>query len=194
MRFQDQVDENTRMAEQTQNMCYSDYLQKLEEFNQQLAQAQQTKEMLEAQLAQFSSEKRAKLKFLATSLVSSSNLWQRLRADRKRQAFNKWQYNVSIRKIAEKAFGRVLELNHRHTKARYTTAFHILKAQMDKGSLLVAFKQIMRAAAIKNRRNLEYSVSHYGSVASKPNDMSHVVDLLSANNMQKIEMKNLYQK
>lgn len=87
------------------------------------------------QISQYSSEKRAKLKFLATSLLSSSNLFKRLAAQRKRAAFTKWQYNVSIRKIAETAFGRVLELNHRHSKARFRAGVHLLKGLMDEVSI-----------------------------------------------------------
>lgn len=83
---------------------------------------------MKEQVNTFIIEKRAKLKFLATSLISCSNLFKKIENQNKKQAFIKWQYNVSIRKIAEAAFTRVLELNHRHSKARFKAAGYILKS------------------------------------------------------------------
>ena len=80
-------------------------------------------------------EKKAKLKFLATSLASAQNLFKKLSTHKLKQAFLKWQYNVSIRKIAETAFNRVLEINHRHSRARFKTAVHLLKSIIEDYSI-----------------------------------------------------------
>jgi len=80
-------------------------------------------------------EKKAKLKFLATSLASAQNLFKKTQTHKLKQAFLKWQYNVSIRKIAETAFNRVLEINHRHSRARFKTAVYLLKTILEEYSI-----------------------------------------------------------
>ena len=52
-------------------MCFSEYMQNLENYNQQLKAVNDEKDRLQDQISQFTVEKKAKLKFLATSLVSS---------------------------------------------------------------------------------------------------------------------------
>lgn len=54
-----------------QEQCYSEYMSNLDNINTQLQAANHEKESLHKQIDQYSVEKRAKLKFLATSLVSS---------------------------------------------------------------------------------------------------------------------------
>jgi hypothetical protein len=48
------------------------------------------KENLKEQINTFIIEKRAKLKFLATSLISCSNLFKKIENQNKKQAFIKW--------------------------------------------------------------------------------------------------------
>ena len=107
-------------------MCYSEYIQNLDKYSSQLKQSEGEKANLQKQITQYSIEKKAKLKFLATSLLSSQNLFKKLNGHKTKEAFLKWQYNVSIRKIAETAFSRVLELNHKHSKARFKTGVFLL--------------------------------------------------------------------
>jgi len=116
---------------------------------------------LHQQLDQFSIEKKAKLKFLATSLVSSQNLFRKLQRQQKRQAFIKWQYNVSIRKIAETAFTRVLEINHRHSKARLRTGVFLLKQLLDQHAITSAFDNVLQAAHMR-RHNIRGDRYGYG--------------------------------
>ena len=33
-----------------------------------------------------------------------------------KESFSKWRYSQSVGKIAEKAFNKILELNHKHSK------------------------------------------------------------------------------
>ena len=148
---------------------------------------------MESRLIQFESEKKAKLKFLATSLFSTSNLYKRIKRDKLKQAFLKWQYNVSIRKIAEVAFGRVLELNHKHSKARFKAAVHLLNGLVDTGSLQVGFKAILKAAHMRGK-NIEGSSAFLARRNTFNDSMSNIVPMLSPANMKKIEVKNLYQK
>ena len=130
-------------------MCYSEYMQNLDNYNQQLKQVNEEKERLQAQLAQFSVEKKAKLKFLATSLVSSQNLFKKAQHNKIQQAFLKWQYNVSIRKIAETAFSRVLEINHRHSRARFKTGVFLLQNLVESYALKDGMNHILTAAHMK---------------------------------------------
>ena len=52
-------------------MSYNDYMANLDNYNSQVQVLTSEREMLQAELRQFMIEKKAKLKFLATSLVSS---------------------------------------------------------------------------------------------------------------------------
>ena len=147
---------------------------------------------MESRLIQFESEKKAKLKFLATSLFSTSNLYKRLKKDKLRQAFLKWQYNVSIRKIAEVAFSRVLEINHRHSKARIKAAVHLLTGLVDKGSFVIGFKAILKAAHMRGK-NIEGSSAFVQRRNTHHHDsMSNLVPMLSPANLKKMEVRNLY--
>lgn len=60
-----------------------------------------------------------------------------------KQAFLKWQYNISIRKIAETAFQKMLSLNYKHSRARFKTAVYLLKTLMDEHSIDIGFKKIL---------------------------------------------------
>lgn len=99
----------------------------MENYGHQIAKVKEEKAELQRQIRQYSIEKKAKLKFLATSLLSTNNLFKRIQRQKVKEAFLKWQYNVSVRKIAETAFNRVLELNHRHSKARIRTGVYLLQ-------------------------------------------------------------------
>lgn len=59
-------------------MSYNDYMANLDNYNSQVQVLTSEREMLQAELRQFMIEKKAKLKFLATSLVSSQNLFKRV--------------------------------------------------------------------------------------------------------------------
>lgn len=61
----------------------------------------------------------------------------------------KWQYNASIRKIAETAFNRVLELNHRHSKARYKSAVFMLQSIAEDSAIRMGFDRILQAAHMR---------------------------------------------
>lgn len=65
-------------------MCYQDYLKNLENFNNQLNISCEERENLKEQINTFIIEKRAKLKFLATSLISCQNLFKKIQFQRKR--------------------------------------------------------------------------------------------------------------
>lgn len=157
----------------------------------------------------FNTEKKAKLKFLATSLVSSHNLFRKLKLNRMKQAFLKWQFNASIRKIAETAFNRVLELNHRHSKARLRTGVFLIKNVLEQYTMQGAFNSIVDAAHMRRvpnhrNRNAQHSNDKYNSRSRSKSkgqnrgDTSFVMDnitsILSPNNLRKIERKNLYEK
>jgi len=56
---------------QNQEAQYGEYVQNLDNFSTQLKQTTSDKERMAGEITQFVIEKKAKLKFLATSLVSS---------------------------------------------------------------------------------------------------------------------------
>ena len=69
--YKEQFQQNQLQALQTQEQCYSEYMQNLDNYGQQLQSVNEDKTTLQKQVVQFSIEKKAKLKFLATSLLSS---------------------------------------------------------------------------------------------------------------------------
>ena len=144
-------------------------------------------------------EKKAKLKFLATSLISSQNQFKKLQKRKVKMAFMKWQYNISIRKIAENAFTRVLELNHRHSRVRLRAGVFLLKNLMENFSIQGAFNNIIQAGDKNNYQResrLDFksrSRSRGGIGPENSYVMGNISNLLSPNNMKKIERKNLYE-
>ena len=117
----------------------------------------------------------------------------------------KWQYNVSIRKIAETAFNRVLELNHRHSKARFKTAVFLLQSLVEDNAVKTGFGNILEAAHMRRFNNYHTSPSrdeghrrsrsHSRGRSFKPENsfvLNNVQSLLSPSNLKKIEKKNLY--
>ena len=203
--YKEQFQSNQYQALQNQEHCYSEYVSNLDQFNSQLKFVNEEKTILEKQLEQYQIEKKAKLKFLATSLVSSQNLFRKAQANKLKQAFLKWQYNVSIRKIAETAFSRVLELNHRHSKARFKTAVYLLQGLVENSAVKEGFNNILRTAHMRpggwqakyrphdvdvHRRSRSRSV-HKGESSSYI--LNNITSLLSPQNMKKLEVQNLYQ-
>ena len=49
-----------------------------------------------------------------------------------KEAFNKWRFSQSVGKIAEKAFNKILELNHRHSNQRFESACFLLTKSVGK--------------------------------------------------------------
>ena len=69
---------------------------------------------------------------------------------------------MSIRKIAEAAFTRVLQINHRHSKARIRTGVFLLKQLIDDRAITTGFQNILQAAHMR-RHNVRGDRFGYGS-------------------------------
>jgi len=67
-------------------------------------------------LASVNLDRTAKYKFLGASLIILNNMERIQKRNAQRDAFSKWRYSQSVNKIAEKAFNKILELNHKHSK------------------------------------------------------------------------------
>jgi len=136
-------------------------------------------------------------------------LFQRVQRQRCKEAFLKWQYNVSIRKIASTAFARVLELNHRHSLARYKASLFLLKNLVENYAIQEAFDNILQAAHMRRNNAVRHSFTEdisglrRSQSRSRSNKrqanaensyiLNNITSLLSPSNMRKIEKKNLYQ-
>ena len=72
-------------------------------------------------------EKVAKKKLVASSLVLISLLAKVLKGSRLKKALALWKSHTRNTQVAETAFNELLEINHKHTTARYFTAFSILQ-------------------------------------------------------------------
>ena len=71
-------------------------------------------------------EKAAKRKLVSSALIMISVQQKLQRTLELKQAFNEWKSFQSATVIAESAFNKLLEINHKHSKARYETAVHIM--------------------------------------------------------------------
>lgn len=138
---------------------------------------------------------------MATSLLSTQNLFKRIQKQRAKEAFLKWQYNVTVRKIAETAFNRVLELNHRHSKARLRTGVFLLQNIVEGFTMQTAFNLVLQAAHLRRFESqtevsplATRSRSRSRGACNRENSfvLNNITSLLSPRNLKKIEKANLY--
>mmetsp|Transcript_29120 Transcript_29120/g.28170 ORF Transcript_29120/g.28170 Transcript_29120/m.28170 type:complete len:111 (+) Transcript_29120:2576-2908(+) len=91
-------------------------------------------------------EKKAKLKFLASALLFTTFLEKKVQENQQRAFLSRWRNNVYLTKIAESAFSKVLELNHKHSFARFKAGSFLLKSvvkQSTKNDLKNSFKELL---------------------------------------------------
>lgn len=86
----------------------------------------QEREELKENLASVNLDRTAKYKFLGASLIILNNMERIQKRTMIKESFNKWRYSQSVGKIAEKAFNKILELNHRHSSQRFESACFLL--------------------------------------------------------------------
>ena len=131
-------------------------------------------------------------------------MFKRILRQKVKEAFLKWQYNVSVRKIAETAFNRVLELNHRHSKARIRTGVYLLQNVLEDYTIQNAFNLVLQAAHFRRfdqngsdvspicRRSRSRSKGAHRTMNDTSVMLNNVSSLLSPSNLKKIEKINLY--
>jgi len=44
-----------------------------------------------------------------------------------KESFTKWKFQLKVSKVAESAFNKILELNHRHSEKRFHSACYLLE-------------------------------------------------------------------
>ena len=81
----------------------------------------------------------------------------------------------------------MLSLNYKHSKARYKTAVYLLNTLLDEHSIQTSFNRILQAA---HMRRADYEIPQRGETSSYM--MNNMSNLLSPNNIKKLEKKNLY--
>jgi len=72
-------------------------------------------------------EKAAKRKLVSAALIMISVQSKVNRVSQLKQALSDWRSFLLSSQIAEGAFNKILELNHRHCKARFSTAVRLLE-------------------------------------------------------------------
>lgn len=106
-----------------------------------------------------------------------------------------------------------MELNHKHSRARFKTGVFLLQNLMEGFAIQGAFDNILQAAHMKRAHNprsffgagdqLNTSASNLRSRSRSHNKnagqdnsyiLNNITSLLSPTNLRKIEQKNLYQK
>ena len=118
---------------------------------EKLNESIESRDQLTEDLESMKLEKKAKLKFLAASLIVGQMETATNGAMRMRNCFDHWKAHAVCFKIAESAFGKVMELNHKHAMARFQTATYLV------GSFAKKFQKRMRYFTLR-------SIVHHAAV------------------------------
>ena len=102
----------------------------------------QIKEVTDRELLEVKVDRAAKYKFLGAALILLRSMEKRQLRLKMRAMFTRWKYNQRVSKvsktptktlqIAESAFNKLLELNHRHSQRRFATACYLLERSVGK--------------------------------------------------------------
>lgn len=71
-------------------------------------------------------EKVAKKKLVSASLMIIAVTSNILKKNQMKQAYSEWKSFVTHTQVAETAFNKILEINHKHSTVRYMSAARIL--------------------------------------------------------------------
>jgi len=71
-------------------------------------------------------DRSAKYKFLGAAIILLQSMEKVQKRKNMKEMFNRWRFNQSVGKIAETAFNKILELNHRHSNQRFSSACFLL--------------------------------------------------------------------
>ena len=135
IQFEAQRREFVQNQKQTINQteqCFSEYVKSLECYDNELKKIVQERDELKDNLAGVNLDRTAKYKFLGASLIILNNMEKIQKRTMAKEAFNKWRFSQSVGKIAEKAFNKILELNHRHSNQRFESACFLLTKSVGK--------------------------------------------------------------
>lgn len=102
-------------------------MRSLDTYDEELNKIVSDKEKLQQQLKIMKVEKKAKLKFLATSLLYATVQEKTQNKLKIKEALALWKSKIVCSKIAESAFNQILELNHKHSDMRFDTACFMLE-------------------------------------------------------------------
>jgi hypothetical protein len=88
-------------------------------------------------------EKAAKRKLVSASLIMISLQAKMNKKYEMKQAMNEWKSFLNATLIAEGAFNKLLEINHRHSNARFTTASNLLLHLFKRNAGRALFKALI---------------------------------------------------
>ena len=123
----------------------------------QLEESARSKALLVEDLESMKLEKKAKLKFLAAALLFGQLETASAGALRAKNYFDHWKAHAVCLKIAESAFNKVLELNHKHALARFHSATFLLSSFARKFKHRMryfSFRSLMHHAALTHEKPL----------------------------------------
>ena len=131
-------------------------------------------------------ERSAKLKFLAAALLFGGIIEHQTRKQSQRHAIVLWKSNVDCHKIAQSAFSKVLELNHRHSAARIRASCYLIEGFInseDRRAAQCAFELFFNFAQVntfKGRRASKYGHGISSSTNATPQISVHIPSSLRA--------------
>jgi len=124
--------QNQKQTINQTEQCFGEYVKSLEVYDNELKKIAQERNELKEHLASVNLDRTAKYKFLGAALIIMSQVERIQKRNQARWAFEKWRHRQSVGKIAEKAFNKILELNHRHSKQRFAAACFLLTKSVGK--------------------------------------------------------------
>ena len=77
-------------------------------------------------------DRTAKYKFLGAALIILNSVERIKRRNDLRNSLLTWRNSSTVSKIAEKAFNKILELNHRHSRQRFESACFLMTKSLGK--------------------------------------------------------------
>ena len=188
MQFENQKNEFVKNQKQTINQteqCFSEYVKSLECYDLELKKIVQEREELKENLQTVNLDRTAKYKFLGASLIILNHMERISKRWQRQDAFNKWRYGQSVRKIAEKAFNKILELNHRHSNQRFDSACFLLTKSLGKIVKKDAIDRIGQYATmnqLRHHRQRNYAGSTFRTSIDMGTNNSNIMGVNTSNN------------
>jgi len=81
---------------------------------------------LNIEVCQLRAETCEKHRYFGASIILLRNMLRQATQKRKKEYFIRWKFYQKVTKVAESAFNKILELNHRHSERRFMTAAKLL--------------------------------------------------------------------
>lgn len=153
--------------------CFNEYVKSLECYDNELKKISSERDELKTQIANVNIDRTAKYKFLGAALILLNNIERIKKREDLTRALMTWRNGQTVAKIAEKAFNKILELNHKHSSQRFESACFLMTKSIGKLIKKDAIDRISQYATmsqVRQHRNRKFTgLSFATSIDFSPN-------------------------